>query len=304
MNLQQLEYMSVLADTQNFTQAAEILHVTQPTISYSITNLEKELDVKLFEKQGRNVILTDKGKLFNKGTNKTLQTLNNTVEEVKKEQNEENLVKIASLRTLFHSWLPNTLKNFIHSLTTNEIQPNFKFTSSSGYSEGILNNLRADNCDIAFCSKINNYSDIEYFPVVEQKLVLVTPPDHPLADLESVNLVDTLKYKQITFSPTSGLSSELTQLFSLCGGMPESIYEVEEDEAVAGMVSAGFGIGVVPEIHTLKSLPISIIPIKFPQWHRLIYMATLKGHYQSSASRSFMAFIKQNTHLQDINTQY
>lgn len=303
MNLQQLEYLSVLAEIQNYTRAAEILHVTQPTLSYSMNNLEKELGVKLFEKHGRNVTLTDKGALFNKGTTKALQTLNNTVEKLEREQNEDNIVKISSLRTLFYSWLPNTIKEFTESLAADEFQPNFKFANSGGYSENILNNLRAGNCDIAFCSKVNNHPDIEYFPIVEQNLVLITPLDHPLAEFKSIDLVDTLKYKQITFAPTSGLSSELEQLFSLCGGMPKSAYEVEEDEAVAGMVSAGFGIGVVPYMYILKSLPVSIIPIKFPEWHRLIYMATLKGHYQTTASQTFIKFIKQNTHFQNKITQ-
>ncbi|GAA3016418.1 LysR family transcriptional regulator [Tetragenococcus solitarius] len=303
MNLQQLEYLSILAKVQNYTQAAKILHVTQPTISYSITNLEKELGTELFEKHGRNIVLTKQGELFNKGASQALQILNNTTEELKREQNKDNVVKVASLRTLFYSWLPNTIKNFTTSFSPSEIQPKFKFTSSNGYSKAILNNLLEINCDIAFCSKVNNHPDIDYFPVVEQNLVLITPLDHPLADLESVDLVDTLKYKQITFSPTSGLSSELKQLFSLCGGMPESIYEVEEDEAVAGMVSAGFGIGVVPDMYNLKSLPLSIIPIRFPVWHRLIYMATLKGHYQTPASRAFINFVKETTHLKNNITQ-
>ncbi|MDN6639744.1 MAG: LysR family transcriptional regulator [Tetragenococcus sp.] len=299
MNLQQLEYLSVLAEIQNYTRAAEILHVTQPTLSYSMNNLEKELGVKLFEKHGRNVTLTDKGALFNKGTTKALQTLNNAVEKLEREQNEDNIVKISSLRTLFYSWLPNTIKEFTESLAADEFQPNFKFANSGGYSENILNNLRAGNCDIAFCSKVNEHPDIEYFPVVEQNLVLITPLGHPLANLESINLVDTLKYKHITFAPTTGLNVELTQLFSLCGGTPESVYEVEEDEAVAGMVSGGFGIGVVPDMYILRSLPVSVIPIKFPKWHRLIYMATLKGHCQTPAGRAFIEFIKQNTHLQN-----
>lgn len=303
MNLQQLEYLSILAKVQNYTQAAKILHVTQPTISYSITNLEKELGTELFEKHGRNIVLTKQGELFNKGASQALQILSNTTEELKREQNKDNVVKVASLRTLFYSWLPNTIKNFTTSFSPSEMQPKFTFTSSNGYSKAILNNLLEINCDIAFCSKVNNHPDIDYFPVVEQNLVLITPLDHPLADLESVDLVDTLKYKQITFAPTSGLSSELKQLFSLCGGMPESIYEVEEDEAVAGMVSAGFGIGVVPDMYNLKSLPLSIIPIRFPVWHRLIYMATLKGHYQTPASRAFINFVKETTHLKNNITQ-
>lgn len=299
MNLQQLKYLSVLAQTQNYTQAAKILHITQPTLSYSITNLEKELGTKLFSKKGRNISLTEEGNIFNAGAIKALQILNATTEQLKNKQNKNETITIASLRILFRSWLPTTIKDFLDSLPENQIPPTIKFTNSAGYSAGILDNLSSENCDIAFCSKINEHPDFDYFPIVEQKLVLITPPNHPLARQESIDLIDTLKYKQITFAPTTGLSTELTKLFSLCGGVPESAYTVEEDEAVAGMVAAGFGIGIVPEMNILKQLPIAVIPIRFPQWHRLIYMVTLKNHYQNPASRKFIQFIKESTHFED-----
>ncbi|GMA09403.1 LysR family transcriptional regulator [Tetragenococcus halophilus subsp. flandriensis] len=294
MNLQQLNYLSVLAQTQNYTQAAEILCITQPTLSYSITNLEKELGVKLFEKQGRHVKLTAEGKLFNDRTLKALQILHTSVEEAKKHKNVNNIVKISAIRPLFHSWLPTTIKNFINTFNNQSIEPVIEFTDSGGYSINILQNLQAENCDIAFCSKIDNYPAIEYFPIMEQKFVLITPLDHPLANKESINLVDTLSYNYITFALNSGLSVEVTRLFSLCGKIPTSAYAVEEDESVAGMVAAGFGIGIVPEMPVLKTMPVSIIPIDFPESRRLLYMATMKQHYQNPMSRAFIDFVKQS----------
>lgn len=298
MNLQQLKYLSILAQTQNYTQAAKILHITQPTLSYSITNLEKELNVKLFKKQGRNVVLTEEGRILSSGSDQALQTLTNTVEELKERQTKSETVTIASLRILFSSWLPNMIKEYLDTLHVTKSQPKFIFSNSTGYSTGILDSLLAEDCDIAFCSKINDHPDIEYFPIAEQKLVVVTPPDHPLAQQKTVDLTETLQYKQVTFSPNAGLSSELNKLFSLCGGHPKSAYSVEEDEAVAGMIAAGFGIGVVPEMNILKSLNVAIIPIRFPHWHRLIYMATLKGHYQNKTARSFIAFIRDTCQQQ------
>lgn len=137
--------------------------------------------------------------------------------------------------------------------------------------------------------------DVDYFPVYEQKLKFITPLDHPLANKNKINLKDTLDFKYITYSSNTGLCAETEQLFSICGGTPDSVFEVDEDETVAGMVAANFGVGIVPEMPILRTLDVKQIPIEFPKWHRFIYMATLKRHYQSPAALDFINFIKQNS---------
>lgn len=64
MNLYHLRYFSTLAHIEHYTKAADILAITQPSLSYAISTLEEELAVKLFEKNGRNVTLTKYGKVF------------------------------------------------------------------------------------------------------------------------------------------------------------------------------------------------------------------------------------------------
>lgn len=295
MNLQQLKYLSVLAQTQNYTQAAKILSITQPTLSHSMASLESELGIQLFERQGRNVVLTKAGRLFNEGALNTLQMLHTTVEETQKFKDEKDQIILSAVRPLFHAWLPQVLKKFLESYPNPTTRPNFTFEKSGGFSPKILASLQTEHCDIAFCSKIDAYSEIDYYPILEQKFVLITPSDHPLAQRESIDLVDTLPYDQITFSVNSGLNFETTRLFSLCGGAPKSVYAVEEDEAVAGLVAAGFGIAVVPEMPVLETMPVAAIPIRFPESRRLLYMATLKRHYQNPSSQALIDFVKATT---------
>ena len=68
MNLYHLRYFSTLAHIEHYTKAADILAITQPSLSYAISTLEEELGVKLFEKNGRNVTLTKYGKVFPRHT--------------------------------------------------------------------------------------------------------------------------------------------------------------------------------------------------------------------------------------------
>ena len=64
MNLQQLEYFKVVSQTNNFTTASNILSITQPALSKAISKLEEELEVKLFEREGRNIKITKYGETF------------------------------------------------------------------------------------------------------------------------------------------------------------------------------------------------------------------------------------------------
>ena len=83
MELQQLRYFSVAATQLHITRAAEILHIAQPALTQSIKRLEDELGVKLFIRSGRNIILSDTGKLFLKKITPILHQLDTLKDEVR-----------------------------------------------------------------------------------------------------------------------------------------------------------------------------------------------------------------------------
>ena len=75
MNLYHLRYFVTLAHLEHYTKAAENLSITQPSLSHAISLLENELGVALFEKEGRNIVLTKYGKIFLKDVEKLLEIL-------------------------------------------------------------------------------------------------------------------------------------------------------------------------------------------------------------------------------------
>ena len=91
MNLNQLHYFAKLAEVEHYTKAALKLHITQPSLTHAIHLLEDELDVALFEKKGRNVVLTKYGKLFLKEIEPILNRLNDSIEILNKFQKEKKL---------------------------------------------------------------------------------------------------------------------------------------------------------------------------------------------------------------------
>ena len=83
MTLQQLHYFRVLARVQHYTKAADILHIAQPSLSYSISQLESELSIKLFEKQGKQVRLSYPGEKFLEYVEKSLEILEDGTHDAK-----------------------------------------------------------------------------------------------------------------------------------------------------------------------------------------------------------------------------
>lgn len=89
MNLNQLYYFKTLAKYQHYTKASQELFISQPSLTYAIKELEKELGTKLFIKKGRNVYLSENGKVFLSYVDKSLKTLNEgilKVQNIKKTQ--------------------------------------------------------------------------------------------------------------------------------------------------------------------------------------------------------------------------
>ncbi|MGO1036496.1 LysR family transcriptional regulator, partial [Clostridioides difficile] len=83
MNLYHLRYFVTLAHLEHYTKAAENLSITQPSLSHAISLLENELGVALFEKEGRNIVLTKYGKIFLKDVEKSLEILDSSVKSLK-----------------------------------------------------------------------------------------------------------------------------------------------------------------------------------------------------------------------------
>lgn len=290
MNLYQLRYFSLLAQTGHFRKAAKQLCITQPSLSHSIALLEQELGVALFEKQGRRSILTPEGAQFLKYVEKSLNILDEGILNMQHTAMGEGVIELGFLRTLGSEFIPKLAHNFLEKESGKSVH--FKF--HTGITSSLIKGLKEEQYDIVFCSRIESETDIEYVPVGRQDLVVIVPKEHPLSPRYTINLEELAPYPQIYFSKTSGLRSIVDHLFEKIQIEPQIAYEVEEDIVIAGLVSKGFGVAVVPYMPDLLRMDIKIIQIAHPDWERNFYMATLKSHHLTPAIRNFHDYVKDN----------
>ena len=288
MNLNNLNYFRVLAKVEHYTQAASMLSITQPSLSHAIANLEAELGTYLFEKQGRNIKLTKAGKFFFKYVDEALTELEIGEQKLRDLLDpSKGKVDLAFIYTLGAEFIPNTINAFFKD----DNNKNITFTFGQDNTTNIINGLKNEKYDIGFCSFVKNEPDIEFFPLIQQELVLIVSKNHPLASKDNINLKETENFPFVYFNKESGIRPVIDDLFSQAQIKPQIICEVEEDTAVAGLVSIDYGIAILPNIPMLKSFNVKIIPISNLNYERYIYMASLKNKYSSPSVKLFHKFI-------------
>ena len=285
MNLDHLRYFEVLASTEHYGKASELLAISQPNLTYAITQLEAELGVALFEKKGRRVQLSRYGKEFLNTVKASIDILDNGTCSI-----QESSLLIGSIRTLGTTLVPSLMKKF------NEISPSkvkFQLHSENGFSTTILKAVEDGRADYSFTSNPGDPSLFENVAFPSSRLVVITPINHPLSERKEVKLLDTIPYPQICFSRETGLRKVVDALFLSINAYPEVAMESEEDAVISGLVAASFGIAVVPYSPLLKSLDLKILEITEPKAERMAYLSRLREKKLPPSAESFWLFCKE-----------
>ncbi len=293
LNLSYLNYFIKLAHIQHYTKAAEQLCITQPSLSHAISQLESELGVPLFEKNGRNTTLTRFGEEFLLCAENTLSTLDAGILSLQQSARGEGVIRLGLLRTLGVEFIPRLAAQFLAANPEKDI----RFTFHTGTTQQLLNGLAARKYDLAFCSQPPSKLNFTSSPISKQDLVLIVPKDHPLATQHSVELSETLPYPHIYFSEESGLRRVIDNLFAQIGVEPRIAYETEEDQVIAGLVAQGFGISVVPYIDLLLKLDLKILQINSSVLERNLFMVHDDKTFIPPVVRHFRQFVLDNSDL-------
>ena len=287
MNIFYLRYFVTLAHEKHYTKAAKQLCITQPSLSHAIDQLEKELGVQLFEKAGRNTTLTSFGEEFLVCAEHTLATLDEGVDAIKKSAAGDGVIRLGFVRPLGIKFIPKLAAEF---LKENENR-NIKFTFNTDVTGKLLEGMKEKRFDILFCSEPPENLGFNAVPVKCQELVLIVPESHILAVCSEISLCETADYDYVYFHNSSGIRKVIDDMFTRAGITPKIAYETEEDEVVAGLVAAGFGIAVVPYMDMLLKLDVKIIKIKSPAYERSFFMVNDDRLYMPPVVKSFYDFV-------------
>lgn len=283
MNLNQLYYFQTLAQYEHYTKASQKLYISQPSLTHAIKELENELHVTLFEKKGRNVYLSEEGKLFLTYVNQALETLEAGKDALKAMHKEQNkIVEISVIPTIINTYFAPILQTF------KEDQPNIEIHFRSERTAEVIAGIEAERYDFGICSRVD-HANLVFLPLLYEELVLITHQDHPLAKMQTVTLQDIAAYPFITYFKDTPIHQTIMAHFQKENLQPSIYYELDDETSIASMVSLNFGVAIVANNDLLAPFT-NIVKRKLtlPPNARTIYLVYQKNHLLSEASQTLI----------------
>ncbi|WP_339313743.1 LysR family transcriptional regulator [Paenibacillus sp. FSL M7-0896] len=282
MELLQLKYFQITAKYENVTKAAGELFISQPALSKMIRNLETELGAKLFDREGKHIVLNAYGKKFLKRVDQAMYALEQGLTEVK--DMKQVKIEIITLYIAVGSMLlPNIVRQF------RERYPHIRFNLTQHQAQ-----IRKGMAyDFAITSEIIEGS--EQIVLLEEEILLGVPVSHPLSTFSTVALKDLEHEKFISLTTGNALRRTTDRFFAHLSYDPDIVFESDDPATVRGLIQSGLGISFIPSVLWNKVLTedIRLIPISEPLCMRTIYLSWSAGKPFTDTEKSFFEFIIQ-----------
>ena len=267
MNYNNLLYFSVLAEVEHYTQAAARLGISQPSLSSAIHNLENELGgVKLFEKSGRNIRLTDQGRFYHKKVDAALKELHNASRILRDSQEDAPLVIRLGLVS---GTLEGAVAEEITKYTAENKRIRFQITESSA--EGLMALLRKEKLDMAIVDSTSRDPSFHFRLLCKRDFYIAFHKEHPFSEKEFVEPEEIISLPQIVFN--YDVSNSFQEWASGSSLDENVICQVNTAQAALDMVASGIGIAFIPDSCIYDRENICYVPLK--NWHQAIYMCIL-----------------------------
>jgi LysR family transcriptional regulator, hydrogen peroxide-inducible genes activator len=283
MEVHQLRYFCAVAETGSFTRAAEREQVAQPSLSQQIMKLEEELGVRLFDRLGRSVRLTDLGQIFLPRARAILMELRSAKEEVAEKQSSvSGPLCVGVIPTIAPYYLPTRVAEFLHRY------PRAGITVVEDVTVRLVDRLRAGLVDLAIMALPARGHDLECFELRTERLFAILPKNHVLAKKRHVHLKELRQDPFLLLREDHCFRETAIEVCKQARVMPQVVFESGQFSSILAMVGAGLGISIVPEMALEHRADCCSVLIADERASRTIGVATLKGRFLSRVQRAFL----------------
>lgn len=287
MEVHQLRYFCAVAETGSFTRAAEREQVAQPSLSQQIMKLEEELGVRLFDRLGRSVRLTDLGQVFLPRARTILNELRAAKDEVAEKQSSvSGPVCVGVIPTIAPYFLPTRIAFFTRKY------PQAAITVVEDVTVRLLDRLRAGLVDLAIMALPARGHDLECYPLRTERLFAILPKGHRLARKRSLRMKELREEPFLLLRDDHCFRDTAIEVCKRARVLPQIVFESGQFSSILGMVAAGMGVSIVPEMALERRHDCSFVLISDERASRTIGVAALKGHFLSRVPRAFLAHLR------------
>lgn len=288
LTLRQLDILDAVARCGSFSAASAELHLTQPAVSMQIKQLEASLGMPLFEQIGKRIHLTEAGRQTlhaSQAVHGELANLEQTLASLKGLAGGSLTVSTASTASYFAARLVALFR---------ELHPDVRVSLNVVNRETLLKHLEENNIDLALMGQPPEGHDLFAQPFMENPLVVIAAPSHPLATQQQIPLQRMAEEPYVGRELGSGTRVAVEKLFTEHGLTLKAAMEMNKNEAIKQAVEAGLGLGVV-SLHTvqaeLAAQSLCVLDVQGFPLNRQWYLVQRQSKRLSPAAEAFAQFV-------------
>ncbi|SFP90462.1 DNA-binding transcriptional regulator, LysR family [Actinomadura madurae] len=243
MDLQQLRYVVAVAETRNFTRAAERCFVVQSALSHRVANLERELGVKLFARTSRRVELTPAGAAFLPAARQALEAADRAVAEAAAAVGlVRGRLAVGVIPTAAAVDMPAVLQHF------RQRHPEVRISLRVGGSDELTAQVASGELDVAALGlpEGDRPRGVQVRELARDRLVAVVPPTHALAGRTRVNLDRLAEETFVDFPAHTPGRAQSDRAFAAAGLARDVAFEVMAPDLLTRIVRQGLAIALLP----------------------------------------------------------
>lgn len=291
LELRQIQYFIQVARLEHVTEASHVLNVAQSAVSRQILKLESELGVNLFIHEGRKVKLTPIGRTFLGYMEQLMKVLEKAEQEIEEYlAPDKGVVRIGFPSSLAAYLVPAVISSFRKSY------PEVRFQLQHGSYRELIDWVVKGDMDLAIMGPVPPSDEhIKSEVLFTEKIVALLPDNHPLAEQKYIKLKQ-LEHDQFVLFPKGYVLREI--IIKACqenGFKPNIAFEGDDLDAIKGLVAAGLGLTLLPEIALTSNIPDATIklPVTEPDVIRDVGVITPVQRELPPTERLFYDYLKQ-----------
>ncbi len=291
MELNQLRYFQIVAKYEQMTRAAEELHISQSSLSKTISMLEKDVGAKLFDRMGNRIVLNSVGKAFRNRVDRLLLELEDAVKEA-------NASDFGCVH--FAANVSGICTNYIDSFLRQN--PRVKLRQSLMDPDQMTAALECGDLDCALSFTDISSDKISWTKLIDEEMLLLVSKKHALAEAKQVPLSAFAQDSFICNNAGFDTRELLEQQCKLAGFQPNIVFDGNEPELAFKLVADNYGVMIVSSIVYAWKMGMEIVdpPLHYisplhiadPICQRPLGLAVLDNHYVSKTTKRFVEGLK------------
>lgn len=294
LNFHQLHIFHTVAEKGSFSSAAQALHMTQPAVTMQVQSLEDYFGTKLFNRSTKKIELSEAGRTLLPFAKRSIELMKETDIGMSKFTHMlEGRLHLGASMTVGEYILPRLLGPF------GKEYPNISVSLKVINTRQILDEILNHQLNFGIVEAEIHHPDVHTEAVMNDELVLILPPDHPLTKLETVTMEEVLKYPFVLREQGSGTRRVMEEQLQQSGYDPASmkiVMELGSTGAVKSAVEAGLGISILSQSSVKHEAALGVLQVRLIEgvrFSRSFYAIYLNSTILPISAVTFVSFLRE-----------